>query len=178
MAICDYNCTALGDHERLSCEKKFGGFDAFAVVECDHEITDWTNATQWNTEIAADRITLVKGIKGMFPEPSAIENESLIGCGRQNEVDSYDRTFTWRDGNVSQDNIDFYNSLKPRHTYIVGYNCTEDEIWVNDFSKTDWNIRLMGPENKTEKSHFLGTAAWVDLDDVDIYTAPAGIFDN
>ena len=64
MAICSYNCTDLPDHEQVSCgEYPKGGVSAMGILECDHVITDFTNATQFLDAIANDQLKIIKALK-------------------------------------------------------------------------------------------------------------------
>lgn len=175
---CDYNCTDLPAHEQIVCGAwKKGGISAVAYIDCTHTVTDWTNATQWQTNIDAGLIVIATPVKASIPEGAAVEGENPNGCGSATIVDTYDRTAEIKDFNVTSGNIDFYNSLNDRSMYMALYHgCDgEEEITVVE-SPVTFNARNVTPENNREKRVFMVTAKWTEKDMPQLYTAPTGIF--
>jgi hypothetical protein len=133
MATCSYNCTALPEHERITCGAyRKGGISEIAILECDHGITDFDDEAQIIDALAAEKITMIKGIKAEFPEPTPVEGESPVGCGPATILDGFDWTVTWEDHNVSQTTIDFYNALNERSAGVMIYYCEDNEFQVID----------------------------------------------
>lgn len=178
MATCDYNCAELPDHARVSCQDyETGGIDAFAVVECDQaSITDWTDAAEWNTAIAAGEVKVIKGIRGQVPESEAREITNPVGGSSDNFTVNYNRTFTWVDNNVSGGNNSFYNELNRRRTFLVYHLAESDTIRVLEEVPADFQVREMVPESTGELTGYMGTAKWTYFDMPAIYAAPTGIF--
>lgn len=177
MPVLNYNCTSLGDHEKISCNNwKKGGSSAIAIIESDYTVTDWTSASDWNTDITGGKITLVESIKAMMPESSVVEGENPIGAGPDNILDSLDQTITYKDFNVTADNIDFYNALNERRFYVAFYHDVDSEVTVNVSYPCVAQARLVTPESKKEKRHFLVTITWTGIDLPPVYTAPTGVF--
>jgi len=179
MAVLNYNCTALGDHERVSCGNyKVGGSSAIAIVEADHTVTDWTSASEWNSNITNNKIHLVEGIKAMLPEPSPVEGEAAVGAGPETVLDSFNYEITYKDFNVTSSNIDFYNALNERRFYVVVFHDEDSEITVNDVYECNAVARSVTPELVSEKRHFLITIKFTGKDILPIYTAPTGVFNQ
>lgn len=175
---CDYNCTTLPSHESIICGNWLkGGIGQAAFLECDHTITDWSDATEWATNIANGKVRIITPIKASMPEGSAVEGENPNGCGAANIVDTYDRTVEIKDFNLTAGNIDFYNTLNKRKTQLVLFQgCDDaDRIWVIDSAIT-FNARNVIPENNREKQMFMVTGAWTEFDMPMFYDAPVGIF--
>lgn len=179
MATLNYNCTALGDHERVSCGNyKVGGSSAVAIVEADYTVSDWTSASDWNTDITSGKIHLIEGIKAMLPEPSAVEGENPIGAGPETLLDSFNYEITWKDFNVTTSNNDFYNALNERRFYIVVLHDEDSEITVNTLYDCTAVVRSVTPEAVSEKRHYLVTVKFTGKDILPIYNAPTGVFNQ
>lgn len=176
-ALCDYNCADLPEHEQVDCgEYLKGGINAFAYLECDHTITDFSDASQWVTNIAAGKAKIFGTIRGSFPEPAPVEGENPNACGAQTIVDNFDRTFDFKDYNVSDGNNSLYNAVNRRNGYLVTYHCEDGIISVVEASTT-WTVNgPIFPENNREKAMYHGIVKWTNYDMPAIYTAPVGIF--
>jgi hypothetical protein len=177
MSSCNYNCADLPAHEQVSCGNyRKGGINAVAIVDCGHTITDWENATQWQTNIDAGLVTLIQPVRGAIPDPSPVEGPNPNGCGSENTLDDFDRTATWIDFNVTAANITFYNALNKRIANLVVYHgCDTPEITVIENNVNFVAMRRVD-ENKRVKQSFAVTAKWTSLDEPSLYDAPAGIF--
>lgn len=176
--LCDYNCATLPEHEQISCGQfRKGGLSAAAFVDCDANITDWSDETEWNAAIAAGKVRIIAPIRGSIPEPTPVEGENPNGCGSATILDTFDRTVEIKDYNVNANNIDFYNQLNRTKKQVVLFaGCDgQDEITVIDSSVT-FVAREVLPENNREKRMFMITGKWTEYDMPMIYTAPAGIF--
>lgn len=175
---CNYNCTDLPSHEQVSCgEFKKGGINAIAVVDCDHTITDWSDATQWQNNIDAGTIKLIGPVRAEIPAPSPVEGVNPNSCGADTILDDFDRTITWQDYNVNDTNIAFYNALNRRNAFVVAYHgCAETpEITVIE-SEVNFVAMRTVPQTRKEKQMFTATGKWTAFDEAPIYDAPAGIF--
>src|SRR3990170_4787181 len=106
MANCyNYNCDeALGNHLLNDCgEEKQGGIKDLIILECNHQLTDPSDANAVAAEINAGRATLVKNLKIGIAAPNPIEAEPQISCSTSKVV-TYDRTANMVDGNVNSNN--------------------------------------------------------------------------
>lgn len=182
MAACTYNCTDLPNHEQIQCGLyRKGGFSAVGILECDHAITDFTNQQQYLDAIASDQLHILKGIKAQIPAATPVEGDNPIGCGSDTILDGFDRTVTWNDSNVSQDNNDFYDKLKVRTTFLILFNCNDDPNDTGEISvvevPTSYVAFRVGPESSRERQFYDSTAKFSQLDEPTIFTAPADIFE-
>lgn len=173
---CNYGCGTLEDHEQVVCgEYKNGGVSGVAIDDCNSGITDYSDAAEYTAAIAAGNLKVIKGIKGELPEATAVEGESAVGCGPENEVYTYDRTFTYTDMNVSAANTAFYNSLKKRRVKVIIYLCDSDEVLPVEYI-ANVDAKLVVPRSNGERQHYMVTFRWRGLDDAVAVDAPAGIF--
>ena len=181
MANCiDYNCSdPLGLHLLNDCGDELqGGVKHAIILECDTTLTDPSNGTEVLAEIAAGRATLVKNVKIGMPAASPIKISSNVACSTDKLV-TYDRTLTWVDGNVNDNNItEFYNNLLAGQSKggLIIYECGADQVtWIDD------EVRFTGsriiPDSDNEFQRFEATVEWRNKLDSMIYTTPTGVFD-
>lgn len=181
MANCiNYNCNdPLGLHLLNDCGDELqGGVKHAIILECDTQLTDPSNAVQVQAEIDAGRATLVKNIKVGMPAASPVKIASNVACSTDKLV-TYDRTLTWMDGNINDNNItEFYNNLLAGQSKggLIIYECGADQVtWIDD------EVRFTGsriiPDSDNEFQRFECTVEWRNKYDSTIYSAPAGIFD-
>ena len=88
-------------------------------------ITDFTSEVEWDLDIAADRIMIVKSINGIIPAPSAIEVNTELACGAKTQIINYDRNFTWFDRSRSNANSEMYSRMMISTGRIGMYNCNK-----------------------------------------------------
>ncbi len=179
MANClNYNCNDdLGDHIPVDCgEYPLGGIDAAIILACDHQVTDVSNGTQINAEIAAGRAWLVENIKVSIPDPSPITITNPVAC-RVDRLVNYDRSGTWQDANVNADNIDFYNILLSGQSFggLILRECDENRVTFVDSEVTFQGGRLI-PDNNDNFQMFNATFNWREKTDADIFNEPANVF--
>ena len=174
--ICVEEC---GTHEVISCyeDLRKGGISAIGLLECDHTITSFSNATQWDTNIASGKAHILKRILGAIPAPAPVEVPSPVGCGPRQITETFDRTVTFTDSNVTADNNAFYDCLNNR-TFegLVIYHCEDDEIsYVN---LTDFTVTALDetPEDNAQLRSYKVTIKWRKKAMPTITTAPTGIF--
>jgi len=185
MADClNYDCNdPLGTHLPNDCgEELLAGGSGMLLLECNHQLTDPTSASQINTEIAAGRAHLFLNLKVGLDAPSPIEIDSNVAGGTTKLV-TYDRTGTLIDGNVSANNISVYNSVFGGRTfggalvYIVGtqeYSGGEKTFFID--APLTFTGGLTMPNNNNEFITFNGTFKWRLKDMPTLEAAPVGIF--
>ncbi len=179
MANCESYCVdPVGDHSVLLCEAVLGGISDVILLECDHQLTDPSSASQINAEIAANRATLVKQIKVGMEAPSPIEIDSQVSCSPSRVV-NYDRTITLLDGSVDDANVDFYNDVLDGRRFggLILHECgteTDRVTWV-DSAVTLQGGRII-PNDDNEAQRFEATAAWKNISMGNIFAVPIGIF--
>ena len=148
---CSYNCIDLDNHDKIQCGKfPKGGISTMAILECDHTITDFSSATQWQDAIDDREAVLIEPIRGIFPEAAEIVGVNPTACGSQDILDGFDNTFTWMDFNVSSSNDNFYNEVNQRSSFLVWYECDTDKIRVVELVTT-FIVKLNQPESNKEK---------------------------
>lgn len=173
---CDYNCASLPEHEQIECgENLHGGISAIGILECDHTITDFTSASEWNTNITSGKANIARQIRGEKPEPSPVEVENPNACGFDTVLDTFDRTYEFTDDNVSAANQAYYDALNGRTTNLAVYYCQDNDIEVISHPVT-WVVRDVSPRSKKERRTYMLTAKWTAKPMPEIFAAPSGIF--
>lgn len=180
MANCiDYNCNDLESHLLNDCEEELqGGSDQMVILDCDHQVTDPSNGTQINAEIAAGRAVLVQNIKLGFDKPSAVTVPSNIS-GRTDKVVNYDRSGNLMDGNVSQTNNVFYEAINNGRA-VGGLIILESGAGKERVSWIDDAVQFTGgrvfPNTDNEFQRYEMDFTWRSLSEPGIYDAPTGVF--
>jgi hypothetical protein len=185
MANCiSYDCQdALGDYVSNSCgEELLAGISGMVLLECNNQLTDPSNATQINAEIAAGRAVLVDGIKVGFDAPSPVQVESNTVGATQKTV-TYNRQGTLIDGNVSIINTAFYDKVFGGRVFgaaIMYIKGTEDSTDGAKVAFIDAPINFTGglpiKNNNDENMIYTGTFTWRKLTMPTLAAAPVGIF--
>lgn len=185
MANClNYDCNdPLGTHLPNDCsEELLAGVSGMVLLECNTQLTSASSASQINAEIAAGRARLLLNLKVGVDPPSPIEIESNVAGGTTKLV-TYDRTLSLIDGNVSSNNISFYDGVFGGRVfggailYLVG---TEESdlgtqvYYIN--SAINFTGGLTIPNNNNEFMTFNGVAKWRGKTMGTLVTAPVGIF--
>ena len=186
MANCvNYNCEELGDHEIsiVNCGAPLkSGFSHALILECDHEITDPSDATQVQAEIDAGRAKLVKNIKVGINKATPEQTDSTTSCGTES-LTTYNRAGVWKDFNVSSNNIEFYNRVTSGRTVggLVLFEC-ETEGYPESVTFIDKEIKFTGDRVVADTFKtpqvFDMDFAWQSLVMPTQHDAPAGILDN
>ncbi len=175
-------CTAeeLSDHEKNDCYYPKGGISDVGILKTGSGITDYSNATQYETAITAGTLKLITGIKAELPEPSVVEGENPLACGSETIVDGNDYTLEVKDFNVNATNDEFYRLANISQFPGLIFNmCSEDQVRVVE-AKISTNARLVIPISNKENQHYLVTFKWsqsVQEAFPVLYDAPAGIFE-
>jgi hypothetical protein len=177
---CNYGCSNLPTHQQIDCnDYAVGGISAVGLLECDHTITDFTNATQWDTNIASGKAKIILAVKGEIPAAAPVQVDNPVGCGSEQILNGFTNTVMWRDANVLASNDDLYASLNKRKLYVVVFMCEQDEIRVsqepNDFVAVPTTV----PMNNREMQMYNVTGTFfTKLGEIPfaLYDAPAGIF--
>lgn len=177
--VCEFE--QLSAHEKFECGPKFGGIPAAGVLKTGHGITDFSNATQVQAAITAGTLVLVEAIKGAIPDASPVEGENPVGCGSETVLDGFDRTITWKDAKITNNNNEFYRQLNSQGGFagIVLYYCQDNTIEVIEKRINFTALPASSPESNKEKRLYNVTAKWYqDADDSfgEFFAAPEGIF--
>lgn len=182
MAYCiNYNCDPLGIHTlNEDCgDELLGGLSDAVLFDCNHTVTDFTNGTQINSNIAAGRAWLVRNIKVGLNAGSPVNIDSLKACGTQTLV-TYERSGSWIDGNVNAENIDdFYNPLFRGRSIgaMLLKECGNSSAKATLITA---EITFVGdrivPDNNNELQRFEATFNWKDKNMPTQINEPAGVF--
>ena len=177
-----YNCDDdLGSHVINDCNTYTkGGYPNCILLECDHSITDPSDATQVQAAIDAQEARLVKNVKIAIPAGSPVKIDSPIPNEPQIVV-RYDFAGTMVDTNVSSDNVTFYNNLLDGRTLggIIVHNQKEGIVYHVDAAVKFEGSPVL-PDNDGEFERFETTFTFFkEPSEVahTLYTEPAGIFD-
>lgn len=185
MANClNYECNEeLEDHLPNECsEIVLGGSKDAIFLECNHQLTDPSSASQINAEIAAGRAKLVREVKIGFDAPSPVNIDSPTGTGPQILI-NYDRTGTILDANVNENNVDFYNTVFAGRKFggLILHNTSTvdtdlgEKVWFIDAQITFTGGPIL-PNVDNDYQRFEGTYAWRKLTSATLHDAPTGIF--
>lgn len=152
MSCYTYNCAdQLGDHTLNDCEAELqGGFKNIIILECGHQVTDASDGTEINAEIAAGRATLIKNVKVGVPAASATKIASNIANTPDKTV-KYTTELTLMDGNVNASNMTFYNTLASGTSFggLIIHNADEGIVlWYNETTRGEGS--LISPDNNGE----------------------------
>lgn len=173
----DYNCNELADHERVTCEAYLqGGNDALIVLSCGHGVTDASNATQINAAISAGTAKVLNGLTVSIPLASPVKVANPI-AGLADIVVTYNRTITIKDYNVTDGNIDFWNSLLSKRSVsglIVRNNQTSQVQFID--SSVTFEGSQINPEVVAEFQRFEIVGNWINEDIPAMSAEPAGVF--
>lgn len=179
----NYECDdVLGLHTLNTCgEELLAGGSGMVLLECNHQLTDASNATQILAEIAAGRATLLDNVKIGLDEPSPIQVDSNI-VGSTQTLISYNRSGTMTDSNVSDLNRAFYDKVYGGRQFggaIIYIKGTEESAqtlvtWI------DAPLRFTGglpiQNNNDQIMVFNGKFTWRMKDMPTLPNAPVGIF--
>lgn len=173
------SCAELPDHLEQNCSNfKHGGFSSVAVLKLGHPITDYTDASQWQSAISGGFVKIINQIKAQLVEASEVTVDNPVACGAEQILDGFNGQVSWMDANVNQGNIDFYKTLNIYKGNVVLYSCTENEITVIE-DTVSFIAKLIQPANRTELQSFSVVGNYTTNPEggiPSIYTAPANIF--
>lgn len=180
MASCNYNCATLPDHLQVDCsDYSLGGISAFATLECDHTISDFTDAAQWATNIASGKAKIYKGVKGEIPAPSPAQVDNPIACGSVQIVLGFDNPFNVKDFNVDASNDDLYAKINKQRLILVAFFCEQDSIRVSSSAANFTAMPVMSPEsNRALQMYQVNSTFFSKVGEIPfaLYSAPSGIF--
>lgn len=184
MANCvNYGCDdALGVYNENVCgEELTGGANQVVLLECNHQLTDASNGTELAAEISAGRATLVTGAYLSIEAPSPVTQDSIQAC-KPPVLVNYNRTGTYKNGNVSSANLDFHNGIFVGKKFggLIIYECGTSDAAIPQVTWIDNQVTFTGGRilpGSQELQRFEGTFSWQSKTDPRIYAVPANIFD-
>lgn len=177
MGCPSYNCDELEDHLLNDCEvNEQGGSDQIIILDCGHTVTDPSDATQINANIASGKAKLIQNIKAGIPAAAPVEVDALIAC-RPPVTVNYDWTMNLIDGNVNANNVGFYNQLNGGRAIggVIVYACSANKVlFVDEAIKSSGS--LVFPDTDSEFIRFESTLKWKSLTNPTYADPPTGIF--
>lgn len=182
-----YNCYScsneLLEHDVISgCPTagRLGGSSHIIILSCEHELdSDEPDASDINTELAANRAVLVRNVKVGMNDPAAEEVDSTTSCGTPS-LSTYNRSLTIEDFNVSATNCAAWQPLLSGQPLggLILVECTTEGL-TDQFTFINHEIKLRGGRNipnvNTQLQKFNITANWRSVEESCPYTAPTGI---
>jgi hypothetical protein len=182
MANCvGYNCSDFEEFLLNDCsEELLGGQDQAVLIKCGTIISDPSDGTEILAQIALGNAVLIQNVKVGIDAPSPIEVDSNIAL-RSSKVVNYDRTATWMDGNVNNNNVNtFYPSIL-NGAAIGGAIIYENGNDTKAVTFINEPIQMVGgrilPADNNEFQRFEATLKWKSLTDPTRHAAPSGVFD-
>jgi len=179
MANCvNYNCTDdLNDQVLLNCDDDMlGGASAVIFLACDHTVTDPSVAAQITDAIAAGKAWKYTDVAVSITKATAVKITPPAGCATE-KVINYERSGTYKDGNVNSTNILNYDVLfkgAPLGGMII-YECGASRVtWIN--AKIQFEGDRLLPESNKEIQMFDASFNWLQPEMPTIHALPVGIF--
>lgn len=180
MAACNYGCEEMPEHLLNLCgDWNYGGSDSVAFLECDHSIIDFSDATEWNTNIAANKVHFAKLVKVDYPDASPVEGENPVGGDTETVLDGLDHVLNIMDFNVQNANDTFYETANTRKFHTVWREVTNNKIRVVEIACTVVALPANLPQAKSEKSRYNVQVKWRSKPNVFpvFYDVPGTLFD-
>lgn len=177
-----YGCDPLGTYSLNECgEVLLGGFDSVILLECNHQITDPSNATQVQAALTAGTATLITEASFSIEPPAPVTVDTLVPCQPAKTV-NYNRTANYRNQNVNPNNVEFHQPIFAGKVFggLIIRMCSETDsgtgyvYWVD--AAVTFTGGVVGPAANTELQRFEGVASWVSKNDPTLHVEPAGIF--
>lgn len=180
----NYECSdELSDHSLNDCgQGLLAGISDVILLECNHDISDPSNADQITSALADGTAKLVSGVKIGIDQPSPLELPSNI-VGGTDTLSTYGRSGTIKDGNVSEANNAFYSTLFSGRQFgalILNMKGTSEGNQGSKIMFIDASVTFTGglpvKDNNDENMVFNGIFKWRKLAAPEILPAPVGIF--
>ena len=178
MGCVSYCDEALLEHDLVNCgEYKLGGSPSVIIGSCGTTLTDPSSAEEIQALLDAGTARLISDIRFGMPAGSPVLVDSPVGCGSQIRINE-DRTATLYDGNVTDNNNDFWNDLNNRKiAWVLAYSCDSGKvIFINPPGAITTSANFIFPEQNNELQRYEATLSWRDKNIPTQYAAPAGIF--
>ena len=172
--VCDDD--ALGAYEEVACGTLIsGGTNAVILLTCDSQLTDASNGTQINAEIAAGRAFIITGASATLDAASPVTVVSKIGC-QPDKVTNYNRVGTYYNPNVTLQNINLHSQINAGRTFggMLIKECVANRVTWIDAALTFQGNRILTATD-AEEQRIDATFNWKSLDDPKVFAMPAGV---
>ncbi len=179
----NYGCDPLDEYVLNECQEVLlGGFDQAILLECNHQITDPSNASQVLAALANGTATLISEASFSIEVPSPVTVDTLVACQPPRTV-NYTRTGLYKNQNVNPTNVEFHKPVFKGRSFggIIIRMCSDTDSGTGFVYWIDANVSftggLVGPPNNTDLQRFEGTFTWNSKTDPSMYAEPAGVFE-
>lgn len=164
----------IPQHQEDCCQNSPGRIIAVAYIRSDATITDYTDISEWNVDITAGRIHVIKCVRGSKPPSESIEGE---GFGREQSI-SISRNFTvnYSYSNVN-DNIDFHNALNYSSGHRLAYYTQEGTVYVVTDNSVNHNADYEIEEGLDTMLKWVVIDTWTDTQIPLGFVAPPAVFE-
>lgn len=152
--------------------------DALAFIKRNQtSITDYENASQWATAVAAFDVSIMKNINVSVPEPSTrtLANPRVQGPG--NIHTGFDYVINFTDATINDANIAFYAALNGKTGYVAWrlWEETQSLLALHPFYFVVTPV--YGENGGVVMFKGTATAKLGPNDTIDLFDTPAGTFD-
>lgn len=181
MSVCfSYECfDNLPDYAENPCGfNRLTGISDIAILNKEHTITDFTNATQWQDAIDDGFVKIIRNVKVEYPEASEVTIDNPRAKGAESILVKFNQLLNLEDPNVCGENDDFHRNLNNIEFFMAWYYFEEKEIRVVEEAVTAIIKPPVSPfDGDVQK--YMGTLNWRSAPDEypTLYSAPAGIFE-
>jgi len=159
------------------CFEFTGGNDALLIVKRG-ESFDTQSQSEVQALIDAGKAMLIKNISASLPAPSPVQVDSNIACEPQTTL-TMNWTLDWRDGKITPENIDAYDSLSRANGFKIGtiimHSCSNGYQYIME-GKIAANGGLVNPASDEELQEFVYQAAWKSRNNPRLETTANPIF--
>jgi hypothetical protein len=171
--------TDIPPYDQNVCEiEKLAAISQLAFLKPGQTtITDYTNATQWQSAIANGDAVITGKLMADLPDGAPIQIDNKRACGPAQKQVGVDYTLTVIDPNVSAENDAFWTGINGKTYTVVPFYCEENEIRVLETVQVSARIpQAVG--NGSDTQHYNVTLSWRYGNDNfgELLNAPAGIF--
>lgn len=186
MAQYSYCLVDLPRHVVEDCEIRMSGIDGIGIALFGHGISDWSNASSYNSAIAADKLFIVGGceklISAEFPDGSVVEIPNPSACGPENIQIGTNYQINITDANVNASNDDFYGSLSlVKGADLILHYCNGEIRVITGVSIVFYTMHASSAFGDRDYQRYSWSARWyqsVKEGNIGstIYTSPEGIW--
>lgn len=173
-----YCSTPIGDYVNDDCGDAFAGGIRHVVIFTGELPADPSDGTEVNALIDAGSAKLIKDVRVGISAPSEVTTTSYIACV-SDPVVNYDRELNYMDGNVTDANVSFYNSINStsgnKASGMLLYECDAERSTFIDRDIVFSGGRIV-PDQNDDSQRFEFTGRFRAKGDAQIVTTPAGVF--
>lgn len=168
------NCDdAMGEYTQNPCNRTLaGGTNAGVLFACDADISDYSDATEIEAAIAADKAWLITDASFTLEAPSPVVVTSRTGC-KPDTVTTYNRTGVYYNENVSIANTALHSQINDGRSFgsLLIKECNTGLATLIDARITFAGGRILPPTD-ADVQRYESTYSWKSKSDPTQVTAP------